>query len=145
MRSSPIADDHHVVRHIKKSWMEIIDDQNIIIPQAFELTEKDEGYLSAAWLEHCPGGAVVQLTSVLQCMRTTRTIKSKEGLAVGNVGRIKACCNKFGKKVRVQHEPFGDNLAYAAVRQYQHDNLEMLLQLAMSDWADLTLVSDIAQ
>jgi hypothetical protein len=143
MKSSPIADEHHVVRHIKSRWMASIDGKTIIIPQAFELTENDEGYLSAAWLEHCPGKATVQLASVLKCMRTTRTIKSKEGLTVGNVGNIKACCNKFGKKVRVLHEPYDQNLAYAAVRQYQHDNLEMLEQLAALDWADLTLISNL--
>jgi hypothetical protein len=143
IKGKPISDGDHVVRHIKKRWMTNEDGNIVIIPQAFELSENDDGYLSAAWLEHCAGTVSEQLIAVLSCMRTTRKINGKEGLTVGNVGRIKACCSKFGKKIRVEHEPFDAHLAYTAIRQYQHDNAEMLLQLSMVDWADLTLVSDI--
>ena len=143
MITNRLDDAHHVVRHIRTRWMDVVDGKVVIIPQAFQLTEKDEGYLSAGWLEHCEGTSAVRLRSVLTCLKATLKIKGTEGLSTGNVGRIKSCCGKYGKKVRLMHEPYDANPSYVAVRQYQDDNLEMLMQLATADWADLKIVSEI--
>lgn len=143
MITIPLEDVHQVVRHIRKRWTDVMDGRVVIIPQAFQLTPKDEGYLSAAWLDYCEGTGAVRLSSVLRCLRATLDIKRSDGLSTGNVGRIKSCCGKYGKKVRLMYEPEDANPSYVAVRQYQDDNLEMLMQLATVDWADLQLVSEI--
>ena len=53
------------------------------------------------------------------------------------MGNIKDACLSFDQKVRVLHEPFDDNLAYAAIRRINTDEAQLLELLAQEAWNDV--------
>lgn len=72
-------------------------------------------------------------------MSRIRAVKARHALAVGWVGDIRDACQSFGQKVRILHEPFEDNLAYAAVRRINTDESQLLELLAQEAWSDVRL------
>lgn len=107
-------------------------------PQAFAL-RSNETYLSNGWLEFFEGTTDRQLSGIAAMMSKTRTIKSHHALAVGRVGDIKEACLDYDQKVRILHEPFDDNLAYAVVRRINTDEMQLLELLAQEAWSDVRL------
>ncbi len=141
MQAATIANENHIARHIKKVW--IVESEGVIsiIPQAFEITDNDDGYLSANWLEYFAGTHLDQLSQIVTTT-SSRTFSKSSGFTVGNIGKIKACCEKYGHQVRVVHEYSEDCPSYAALKRYGN-NLEMCQELSETHWNDLTLVSQL--
>jgi hypothetical protein len=80
-----------------------------------------------------------QLSGIAAMMSKTRAVKSHHALAIGRVGDIRDVCLGFDQKVRILHEPFEDNLAYAAVRRINTDESQLLELLAQEAWSDVRL------
>ncbi len=147
MAIKSLSDDHHVVRHITNALVDWDEQTGVIrgiFPQAFELKEKDEGYLSASWREFFRGTKLQQLAGIAAFVGKTRKVTSKQAFACGRVGDVKEACLEHGQKIRVTYEPDAEeNLAYAAIRRYQSDNMELLDLLAKDAWCDVTHSKDV--
>jgi hypothetical protein len=135
-KNSSLDDDHHLVRHLRESEIDNQEGMLLAFPQAFAL-RPGETYLSNAWLEFFEGSSDKQLSGVVAMMSKTRAVKSHHGLAIGCVGDIKDACLSFDQKVGILHEPFDDNLAYAAVRRIKTDEAQLLELLAQEAWNDV--------
>ncbi|WGS02207.1 hypothetical protein MTX26_15880 [Bradyrhizobium sp. ISRA443] len=140
-----MSDDHHVVRHVSFQQIDRDDSGAIrgIFPQAFILYPKDQGYLSASWLEFFAGSTHDRVAAVAAFLAKTRKVTVKQAFACGRVGDIKEACAQFDQKIRVVHEPGDDNLAYTAIRRYQSDNIELLELLATEAWSHTTDAKDV--
>jgi hypothetical protein len=146
MAISSLSDDHHVVRHVSYQQIDRDDVTGAIkgvFPQAFELHPKDEGYLSASWLEFFAGSNIRCIAAIACVLAKTRKVTAKQAFACGRVGDIKEACADHGLKIRVLHEPDEDNPAYTAIRRYQSDNHELLDLLATDAWSNLTDAKDV--
>jgi hypothetical protein len=137
-KSSSLDDSHHLVRHIRESEIDDQEGKLLAFPQAFALRPK-ETYLSNGWLEFFDGTVDAQLSGVAAMMSKTRAVKAHHALAIGRVGDIRDTCLSFDQKVRILHEPFEDNLAYAAVRRINTDESQLLELLAQEAWSDVRL------
>jgi hypothetical protein len=135
-KSSSLDDGHHLVRHIRESEIDDQEGRLLAFPQAFAL-RPNETYLSNGWLEFFDGPPDRQLSGVTAMMSKTRAVKAHHALAIGQVGEIKGACQTFNQKVRVLHEPFEDNLAYAAIRRINTDEGQLLELLAQDAWSDV--------
>jgi hypothetical protein len=135
IKSLPDAD--HVVRHVPSK---LLDENGMPFPQAFEL-RPTESYLSTSWSEFFDGLLADRLAGCACLMSHNRTIKPRDAFAVGNVGEIKDAFAEFNQKIRIVSEPdpspSGLNIAYAAIRQVQTDNLELLELLTQDVWNDV--------
>ena len=142
-----LSNEHHVVRHVTNAlvdWDEQTGAINGIFPQAFELKEKDEGYLSACWREFFDGTKLQQLAGTAAFLGKTRKVTNKQAFVCGRVSDVKEACLEYGQKIRVTHEPDPEeNLAYAAIRRYQSDNMALLDLLATEAWCDITASKDV--
>jgi hypothetical protein len=142
-----LSDDHHVIRHVTNTlvdWDDATGSIRGIFPQAFELKEKDDGYLSVSWREFFGGSKLKQIAAIAAFLGKTRKVTAKQAFACGRVGDVKAACLAYGQKIRVTHEPDPvENQAYAAIRRYQSDNLELLDLLAAEAWSDVTHSKDV--
>jgi hypothetical protein len=141
MATKSLSDDDHVVRHVNYQQIDRDDVTGAIrgiFPQAFELLPKDDGYLSASWLEFFAGPYISQIAAIAATLGRTRNVTAKQAFACGRVGDIKQACGEYGLKVRVIHEPDDDNPAYTAIRRYQSDNHELLDLLASEAWSAVT-------
>jgi len=146
MAISSLSDDHHAVRHVSYQQIDRDDVTGAIrgiFPQAFELLPKDDGYLSASWLEFFEGSHVCRVAAIAAFLEKTRNVTAKQAFACGRVGDIKEACGEYGLKIRVLHEPEDDNLAYTAIRRYQSDNHELLDLLASEAWSAVTDAKDV--
>jgi len=137
-KSSSLDDNHHLVRHSRESEIDDQEGKLMAFPQAFAL-RTGETYLSNGWLEFFDGSTYQRLSGVAAMMSKTRAVKPHHALAIGRVGDIKNGCQSFNQKVRVLHEPFDDNLAYATVRRINTDEMQLLELLAQDAWNDVRL------
>jgi hypothetical protein len=146
MAISSLSDDHHAVRHVSYQQVDRDDDTGAIrgiFPQAFLLYPKDDGYLSACWLEFFAGSHLACIAAVAAFIGKTRKVTAKQAFACGRVSDIKEACAEYGQKIRVVHEPDDDNLACTAIRRYQSDNVELLELLATEAWSHVTDAKDV--
>jgi hypothetical protein len=146
MAISSLSDDHHVVRHVSYQQIDRDDVTGAIrgiFPQAFELLPKDDGYLSASWLEFFAGSHVSCIAAIAVCLSKTRKVTAKQAFACGRVRDIKEACSDYGLKIRILHEPEEDNPAYTAIRRYQSENHELLDLLATEAWSAVTDAKDV--
>jgi hypothetical protein len=137
-KSSLLNDDHHLVRHIRESEIDDQEGRLMAFPQAFALRPK-ETYLSNGWLDFFDGPTETQLSGLTAMMSTTRKVKAHHALAIGRVGGIRDACLCFDQKVRILHEPFPENLAYATIRRINTDETQLLELLAQEAWSDIRL------
>lgn len=139
MTVSPIPDDHHLVRHVKKrSLVTDPNDPSVVLgfsADAFRL-KVDEEYLSASWAEFFQGEAD-QIQAAIDHFKTIYGVRPTDRFAIGQVAAIKAACATFGLSVRVVKEPMPHYDSHAAVRRYRDDNLELLEALASDAWAQI--------
>src|SRR5258708_1527166 len=124
-KSFSLDDNHHLVRHIRESEIDDQEGRLLAFPQAFAL-RPGETYLSNGWLEFFDGAIDAQLSGIVAMMSKTRAVKVRHALAIGCVGDIRDACQSFDQKVRILHEPFEDNLAYATVRRINTDESQLL-------------------
>ena len=146
MATNSLSDDHQVVRHVSYQQVDRDDVTGAIrgiFPQAFELFPKDDGYLSASWLEFFAGSHLCCIAAIAAFLAKTRKVTAKQAFACGRVGDVKQACSDHGLKIRVIHEPEEDNLAYTAIRRYRSDNHELLDLLATEAWSAVTDAKDV--
>jgi hypothetical protein len=134
--SFSLDDNHHLVRHIRESEIDDQEGHLLAFPQAFAL-RTGETYLSNGWLEFFDGAIDAQLSGIAAMMSRTRAVKARHALAIGRVGNIRDACKSFDQRVRILHEPFEDNLAYAVVRRINTDESQLLELLAQEAWSDV--------
>jgi hypothetical protein len=147
MAKGYLPDEAHVVRHVPAQLVSRDPNTEAVIgcfPQAFQL-RPDEEYLSTSWLEFYLGSFLECTAAVAAAMSKTRKIGPSHGLAIGNVGRIKAACDEFSLKIRVIHEPDDDNPSYTAVRRFKSDNIELLELLANEAWSHIVEVKQVRE
>jgi hypothetical protein len=137
-KNSSLDDNCHLVRHIRESEIDDQEGHLLAFPRAFAL-RPGETYLSNSWLEFFDGAIDAQLSGITAMMSKTRAVKARHALAIGCVRDIRDACQSFGQKVRILHEPFDDNLAYAAVRRINTDDSQLLELLAQGAWSDVRL------
>jgi hypothetical protein len=140
MASRSLSDDDHVVRHLSPSQFDTdASGALLVFPQAFEL-RTGESYLSTSWLEFFAAPFSDRICATASAISRTRIVKASHAFAVGQVGSIKEACARFGQKIRILHEGNTDNPAYAAVRQYRSEEIELLDLLARDAWANVVQV-----
>jgi hypothetical protein len=137
-KSSSLNDNHHLVRHIRESEIDDQEGRLLAFPQAFAL-RPNETYLSNGWLEFFDGTTAEQLNGVAAMMSATRRVKAHHALAIGQVGSIRDACLSFDQKIRVLHEPFPENMAYATIRRISTDESQLLELLAQEAWSDVRM------
>jgi hypothetical protein len=145
MANDYLPEDSHMARHVPSQLVSRDPNTDAVIgcfPQAFEL-RADEEYLSTSWLEFYRGSSLQCTAAVAAAMSKTRKIGARHGLAIGNVGAVKAACDEFGTKIRVIHEPNEDNPCYTAVRRFRSDDISLLALLADEAWAKTIEVKQI--
>lgn len=139
MAVSPIPDEHHLVRHVKKrSLATDPDDPSVVLGflgDAFRLKAGDDS-LSASWAEFFEGHSD-QVRAAIEHFKTVYTVKKADRFAVGQVGAIKEACAAFGVNARIVKEPMPGYASHAAVRRYRDENLELLETLASDAWAGM--------
>jgi len=90
-------------------------------------------------LEFFPGNKHERTVAVVGAVAKARTVKPTHGFALGNVAEVKDACASFGLKIRVIHEPNKNNPnpAYAAIRNYRSDEIQLLQLLASEVWSEV--------
>lgn len=148
MPSTKLPPEHHMVRNVPWARLRKDDDDPEkvvgILGEAFKLRDADEGILSSTWVEYFAGVRKEKIMLAVQAMRASKLdIKSKSGFAIGNVGKIAEFAFDQGYKIRVLHEPVGDNKAHVAIRRWPSENMEFLELLALEAWSELILNKDV--
>ena len=138
--------DHHVVRYVP--WTRLRKDEldNVIgvLGAAFRL-RPDEEYLSATWVEYFSGAYDQCVIGAVKVIRASDIdVKPRSGFAIGNVARVKESClaDPQKHKVRIIHEPEGDNVAHTALRGWPRDNNSLLDLIAEEIWNEMVLNKD---
>lgn len=149
MPSTKLPPEHHVVRNVP--WARLrkddADPERVIgvLGDAFKLREADEGVLSSTWVEYFAGSPVEKIENAIKAMRASKLeIRAKSGFVVGKVQAIVTLANDKGYKIRVLHEPEGDNNAHVAMRRWPNEDMEFFELLAAEAWSELVMNSDIS-
>jgi hypothetical protein len=117
--ASPMADEHHLVRHCKKKFLIWKDGEVVgVQPEAFELRppsqdRKQETYLSAVHYEHFDGNHLARMKSC--CEATPLQPKPEDRLLLINAGLLKKYGTYDRYKVRALHMPKADRRSYAGI------------------------------
>jgi hypothetical protein len=120
MATSPIADDHHLVRHCKKKFLIWKDGQFVgVQPEALALRppsqdRKQETYLSAVHYEHFDGNHLARMKACREA--TPLTPKADDRLLLMNAGLLKKHGTYDQYKVRALQMPKADRKSYAGMR-----------------------------
>lgn len=119
MATSPIADEHHIVRHCKKKFL-IWKDGNVVgvQPEAFALRppfggRPQETYLSAVHYEDFSGTHMERMKAC--CEATPLDPKPEDRLLFINAGLLKKHGTYGHYKVRALKMPKADRKSYAGV------------------------------
>jgi hypothetical protein len=119
MAYSPMADEHHVVRHCKKKFLIWKDGEVVgVQPEAFALRppSKDrdqETYLSAVHYEHFEGHHLARMKSC--CEATPLQPKPEDRLLLISAGLLRKHGTYDRCKVRALHMPKADRKSYAGI------------------------------
>ncbi len=146
---SLVAEDHHVVRRCGYQVIEWEGDTVVgLYPRSMMLRENDEGYLSANWLEHCPGSKIERLRTIVEIYRnksTSKKLSPKSGVAVLQSGRISAIARQHGHEVSVRYTPNKQDPSYSRISGLPKNNSDMILigMLANEGFADFHLLRDL--
>lgn len=138
-----LPDEDHVMRHVPWKKLRRDEDDNVLgfLPQAFEL-RPDEEALSVNWVEFFSDPATRVRDSVW-AMRKARDAGGKSAFGIGNVGKIKETCLARGIRVRILHEPRGNEPAHAGIRRLPPDDLTLLAALAEDAFTEMVRNADI--
>jgi hypothetical protein len=146
---SPIADEHHVVRRCGHQVIEWEGDTPVgLYPWSMMLRKTDEGYLSANWLEHCPGTKIERLRVIVDIHRRksrSKKLSPKSGVAVLNSGRISAIARECGHQTSIRYTPSKEDPSYSRISGLPLDNSDMILigMLADEGYLDFHLLRDL--
>lgn len=136
----------HFVRHVSSGRLKRDDNGKVygVFPEAFAM-RPSESELSGSWLEFFPNPHEDRLKQSALAIASMLKVKSRDGFAVANVGKIHDACGQVGIKVRVLHEPSKDNPnpAYATIRNLPRDNWELLGLIANDACGEVHVASDL--
>jgi len=146
-----LADEATVARYVGYSKLRRDKDGVVtgVLHTAFELRPATadraaESYLSAAQLDVFPGARSAKLKALVKAYDPHPLIVRANGaFTLGQVGPIKAACQRFGRPVRIVNAPKKNLSCYVEVRQFSSDVLELLQDLADQTWCDVVPVSSI--
>lgn len=145
-----IPDKDHVLRHVPFKKLLRDDQGNIhgLLPQAFELRNKDNGKLSVNWLEYFRNPSHHEnINSTVQALRMFRDIKTASncGYGVGNVKVIKDVCKSCGvKKVDIVHSSNNLNKSHSSILRLPPDDLNLMASLAEDAFNEVILNKNIS-
>jgi hypothetical protein len=141
-----LPDEDHVIRYVSWARLRKDEDENVLgfLPQAFELRD-DETYLSVNWVEYHEGDREAQVRLSIWAIRDSfkKPLGAKSAFAIGQVAKVKEICQAAGSRVRVVHEPEGDNPGHSAIRQMARDNQGLLDALAADAFAEKMNNADV--
>jgi hypothetical protein len=144
-----IPDLDHVMRFVPKQ-LQIRDSETDeflgIVADAFRLRAEDDGGLSVTWIEHY--GPKSNETYVIAAngfreSRRTKTISKSAYFVVGNIGNAKSVALRYGKKIRVLHDPVEGNSGHAEMRRFTNEDLQLLEALNMEVFVEHVAVSTL--
>lgn len=145
-KGANLPDQDHVIRHVP--WARLLrdEDDNILgfLPEAFAL-RPEETSISVNWLEYFDGDHKARTKKSIQGLRTTKNIGKKSAYGIGNVGNIKAVCQKSDVLVKIVYAPRNGNLPHSVMRHLPRDDLTLLKALATDAFCELVLNSDIEE
>ena len=128
MRGEKIPDAHHVLRYV--GWKQLIvaeDGETVtgVFHQAFQL-RPDEEYLSVTWVEFFSGEICDRVCDAVRSFRAEFPNAGKKSrYLMANVGVFHNICQRRDRKVRILHEPDGQNHAHVAVRRFPNDDEQL--------------------
>jgi hypothetical protein len=148
-----IPNQDHVVRYVSYSRQARDEDDNLIgnglLWTALQ-QKKDEAFVSVNWLEYYgqfdePLAKLDRLKRVRNDIATAFPPKprTKSLLAIGSVSKVKCLCEKFGKPVRVTHEPSKTNPSHAGIRRLPAEEDELLDALVSEVFVDTVSVASL--
>lgn len=138
---TPLGDQEDVARHLPKRL--IIWDRKDrtktlgCFPDAFRLRkERNEKYLSAAKPNHYDGNIAEQVSEIAKAMiESGYELRAGSGFTVGNVGKIKACCQT--PQVEMLSVPKSGRPAYVEVWNIPQEDDDLLARLGLEDWSTI--------
>lgn len=147
----PLADAATVARYIGYSKLRRDKHGAVtgVLHTAFELRPATVGraaetYLSAAQLDVFPGDRPAKLKALVKAYDPhPLVIRANGAFTLGQAGRIKASCQRFGRPVRIVNAPKKNLDCYVEVRQFKSDVVELLQDLADQTWCDVVPVGSI--
>ena len=149
---SPIAVDHHIVRHCGFQRVEREPGTNRVLGlhlRAMALRpEIREPYLSVNWLEHCEGTKIERLRVVVETIRQktkSKYLSPQSGVAVLKCGKVVEIGSDFDRKLSVLYAPSKTDPSYSRINGLPLDNEDLLLLSALAEEAfkDFTLLADL--
>lgn len=144
-----LPDNNHVMRHVPYRKLLKDDEGNVLglLPQAFELRERDKGKLSVNWIEYFENETQQEnITSTVFALRTTRDISANSVCAfgIGNVKKIKDVCNSFtSKKVDVVHTGWKGNESHSSIIRMPENDLDLMTSLAEDVFVNIIPNEDV--
>lgn len=136
-----LSKEHHVSRHVPyKKLLRDKDDNPVgILPQAFEMRDRDDKALSVNWLEFFGGTHASNIVDMIQNFRLSRngSIGKLSVFAIGKVGELEDTCDKLGHtKVRV--------LCDGKKKSKNNDSHSRIIRLPINDVAIMqSLATDV--
>lgn len=146
MATQYIPDEDELLRAVPYARLERDADDNIIgiTAEAFRLRDGEE-YLSANWVDFfkTPLRSDRVVAAIRSARKGERKIGAKSGFAITQTGRLKSAAARYGRSLRVSHEPEDLCPEHVAIRRYPKDCEELLELLAAEHWAELVLNSSV--
>jgi len=129
MAPQKLPDGSHIARHCGHQKVHF--QKGVVFPEAFALQEKDDGYLSASWLEFFAGDETERLRATANSMRQAgRKLGPNSALTLLSADRVRTSARELhNTPLRTLHEPepLPGNPAYAVVRGYREGASERFL------------------
>jgi hypothetical protein len=140
----PLPPEHHVARHAKWTQLRKDGDDNVtgLLPEALRPDEGDSE-ISVTWCEYFAGTSDEQFRRAVTAFNRDYRPSPKSRFAVGNVGAAHAAAAECDVRIRIVHEPEGNNPAHSTIRRLPRDNEKLLSLLAERVFTDLHVAKDI--
>ena len=139
-------------------YKKLLRDQNNkplrLLPQAFEMTDKDNGKLSVNWLEYFCGSHSTNIIKTVQAYRKMikdryngRVVGELSAFGIGNVGMLEDACAVYNyTKVRVVYDERKveeNNKSHARIIRLPLNNQDVMLTLASNVFTEIVPNKDI--
>jgi hypothetical protein len=119
-------------------------DDNVlgILPDAVRPLE-GQAEISVTWREYFAGTPDEQLRRGFTAFTKDHSASPKSRFAVGNVGAAHAAAEECEVKIRIVHEPEGNNPGHSTIRRLPRDDEMLLAMLAEIVFTELHAAKDI--
>lgn len=147
-----IPDQDHVLRHVPYKKLLKDADGNVygLLPQAFELREKDKNKLSVNWVEYFKRDTHDKnVVSAILSLRDSknRPIKASStcAYAIGNVKTIKDTCRKHtSEKVDVVFSGYAGNESHSSIIRLPDNHERLKMELAEDVFTEIVKNRDVS-